>query len=232
MNFATTLKFVRRTLILSLVLITLFLSPTKAKAWEEISKKEGVTVWQKKVPGSPFVAFRGELMINASIRKVLAVLNDQERKTKWMHLCTANYVLEHIKTGHLILYNRTGSSYPFVADRDVVAEVILVVDKENATINISAKNVSHPRQGLVDGVVRLQNLDLHWSLKFINKTKTLVRYEVLTDPGGWVPAWIVNIVSEGIPYWTLKGLAEQTKEPYPKSIAYLNASFDWASIGL
>ena len=60
MNFATTLNFVRRALFLSLVLLSLLLSPTKAKAWEEISKKEGVTVWQKKVPGSPFVAFRAE----------------------------------------------------------------------------------------------------------------------------------------------------------------------------
>ena len=149
MNFAKTWNFVLRISFLSLILMGMLLSPTSADAWEEVSKKEGVTVWQKKVPNSPFVAFRGELLINASIRKVLAVLNDQERKTKWMHLCTANYVLEHIKTGHLILYNRTGSSYPFVADRDVVAEVILVVDKENATINISAKNVNHPRQGLV-----------------------------------------------------------------------------------
>jgi hypothetical protein len=217
---------------MSLLVLSMFSSAAVADTWKQVTKKEGITVWQKTLPNNPFVAFRGELLMNASIKKVLAVLNDQDHKTAWMHQCTANYVVEHVKMGHLIIYNRTGSTFPFVADRDVVAETKLVVDQDNATINISAKNISHPKQALVDGVVRMQHMDLHWTLKFINKRQTMVTYQVLTDPGGWLPAWVVNLVAKGIPYWTLKGLAEQTKEPYEKSMAYLDASFDWSTVGL
>ena len=203
-----------------------------ASAWEQIKHKDGVKVWQKKIEGSPYVAFRGQIVIGASIKKVMAVLNDQDRKTEWMKQCVANYVIEYKKLGKLIIYNRTGSNFPLVADRDVVVETNLTFNRESGTIDITAKPTNHPQGKPVEGVVRMKNLQLHWGLKYIDATKTQVTYEVQTDPGGWIPAWVVNLVAEGIPFHTLKGLELQTKKPYEKSLAYVEASFDWSSVGL
>ena len=202
------------------------------KAWKEIYVKDGVTVWQKKVPDNPFVAFRGEIEINASIKKVLAVLNNQDRKTGWMQNCTENWVVEHRGVGNLVVYNRTGSHFPFVADRDVVAETNLTFDVKRGRIDIVAVNIKHPDKGLVDGVIRMENLYLLWSLQFLDKTRTRVVYEVQSDPGGWVPAWVVNLVAKGIPYGTLVGLREQVRLPYAKSLAYVDSRFDWTRGGL
>jgi hypothetical protein len=202
------------------------------KAWKEIYVKEGVTVWQKRLADSPFVAFRGEILVDASIKKVLALLNDQDQKTDWMHQCIENWVVEYKAMGNLVVYNRTHSPFPLIADRDVVAETKLRFDVKAGRIDITAVNIVHPKKGLVKGVVRMEQLALLWSLQFISKTKTKVVYEVQTDPGGWLPAWVVNLVAKGIPYETLVGLREQVHKPYEKSLAYIESSFDWSRIGL
>jgi hypothetical protein len=215
--------------VISLLGIT---SSSPAQAWKEVIKKEGVTIWQKKIEGSPFVAFRGQVVVDASIKKVMAVLNDQDHKTEWMKQCVANYVLEFKKLGTLVIYNRTGSPFPLVADRDIVVETNLSFDRETGIIDIHAVNTTHPNGKVLDGVIRMKQMKLHWALKYLDKTKTLVTYEVQTDPGGWIPAWVVNLVTKAIPFHTLQGLQSQVKKPYEKSLAYVEASFDWSTVGL
>ncbi|MEE2904513.1 MAG: START domain-containing protein [Myxococcota bacterium] len=207
-------------------------SVASSGTWDEIVNDDGVQVWRKKIAGSPFVAFRGETLVDASIKKVLAVLNDQDNKTSWMHRCVANYAIEYKKLGQVIIYNRTGSNFPLVADRDVVVETNLTYDTENGVIDIVAVDTTHKNGPPIDGVVRMKKLRLNWRLTFVSKEKTLVRYEVQTDPGGAIPAWVVNLVSKGVPKKTLAGLKRQVLLPYEKSLSYVDASFDWSKVGL
>ena len=208
------------------------LSTASSGTWDKIVDDDGVKVWRKKIEGSPFVAFRGETLVDASIKKVLAVLNDQDNKTAWMHRCVANYAIEYKKLGQVIIYNRTGSNFPLVADRDVVVETNLTYDTENGVIDIVAVDTTHKNGPPIEGVIRMKKLRLNWRLTFVSKEKTLVRYEVQTDPGGAIPAWIVNLVSKGVPKNTLAGLKRQVLLPYEKSLSYVDASFDWSKVGL
>jgi len=207
-------------------------SAAASGSWEEIVNDDGVKVWRKKFEGSPFVAFRGETLVDVSIKKVLAVLNDQDKKTSWMHRCVANYAIEYKKLGQVIIYNRTGSNFPLVADRDVVVETNLTYDTKNGVIDIVAVDTTHKDGPPIDGVVRMKKLRLNWRLTFVSKNKTLVRYEVQTDPGGALPAWVVNLVSRGVPKKTLAGLKKQVLLPYEKSMRFVDASFDWSKVGL
>ena len=221
----------RSSLLLTLAMFS-SVSVASAGSWKEIVDDDGIKVWRKKVEGSPFVAFRGETTVDASIKKVLAVLNDQDKKTSWMHRCVANYAIEYKKLGQVIIYNRTGSNFPLVADRDVVVETKLTYDTDNGVIDIIAVDTTHKNGPLIEGVVRMKKLRLNWRLTFISKKKTLVRYEVQTDPGGALPAWVVNLVSKGVPQKTLGALRKQVLLPYEKSLAYVDASFDWSKVGL
>ena len=215
-----------------MALVTNSTSAVATGAWNEILDEDGIKVWRKKIEGSPYVAFRGETTVDASIKKVLAVLNDQDNKTSWMHRCVANYAIEYKKLGQVIIYNRTGSNFPLVADRDVVVETNLTYDTDNGVIDIVAVDTTHKNGPLIDGVVRMKKLRLNWRLTFVSTTKTLVRYEVQTDPGGAIPAWVVNLVSKGVPQKTLGALRKQVLLPYKKSLAYVDASFDWSKVGL
>ena len=133
-----------------MALVTTSTSAVATGAWNEILDEDGIKVWRKKIEGSPYVAFRGETTVDASIKKVLAVLNDQDKKTSWMHRCVANYAIEYKKLGQVIIYNRTGSNFPLVADRDVVVETNLTYDTNNGVIDIVAVDTTHKNGPLID----------------------------------------------------------------------------------
>ncbi len=204
--------------------------PPGAAGWTEIGEEEGIRLWRREVPGSAFVAFRGEGEVGASLKKVLAVLHDQERKQEWMHRCAENRLVEARKIGEVTIYNRTGSNVPLVADRDVVVSTRLSWSVEDRRVHIEAHSVDHPGAPPRDGVVRMPKLSLSWDLVALSADRTRVTYEVQADPGGLLPAWVVNMASKMIPYHTISGLRRQTKAPYPKAEAVIEMAFDWDAV--
>ena len=202
------------------------------KGWTELSDEDGIRIWQRKIENSGFVAFRGQMVMQASIKKLLAVLHDQERKMEWMHNCAANDVIERRGLGKLVIYNRTAVNVLFVSDRDVVVETSLTIRPMERRVRVDAWSVTHPDWPEQGGAVRMRKLKLIWDLVSVSPELTEVTYEVQADPGGWLPAWLVNRVSKKIPYHSLEKLNRQAAKPYPKALAYIEKRFDWASLGM
>lgn len=200
--------------------------------WKQIHEENGIKVWQREVEGSSFVEFRGAAEVKANLRMILAVLHDNDRKTEWLGRCAENRLVRAKKTaGNNVIYNRTRSGVPLIDDRDVVIESFLTVQREQKKVRIDVKNVSDPLAPERDGIVRMPKLTLSWTLEYKNPTTTGVVYQVQADPGGLLPAWIVNLVSKEIPFKTISGLREQVKKPgYDKDLMIVEASYDWSGI--
>ena len=64
----------------------------------------------------------------------------------------------------------------------------------------------------VDGVVRTRKVTGGWTLQGLADGTTEVTYEVNADPGGWLPAWIVNFGTKKLPLTTLTNMRQQVKE--------------------
>lgn len=218
---------------LALLLTGLSAPPAAAADWEEILQEDGITVWRRPVEGSSFVEFRGKGIIDTSVRRILAVLHDQERKTEWMHQCVDNKLVVAHAVGEMTVYNRTGSGFPLVSDRDVVARSKLHQDLANKRIHIEVHSVEHPAAPPQSGVVRMPKLDLSWTFDVLETGKTLATYQVAADPGGLLPAWVVNLVSKKIPWRTISNLRNQVKKDgYERSQAIVDMSFDWEAVGM
>lgn len=204
-------------------------APTPAFAWEQISKEEGITVWQRKVEGTSLVEFRGRGVVNGSFKKILAVLHDPTRKTEWMDSCVANRRVRALGPGHAIFYNRTGSSFPLVADRDVVLESMVAIWRDKKQVKVDVYATEDPDVPPVSGVVRMPSLRASWVLIAQSPTQTEVTYQVQADPGGSLPAWVVNLVAKKIPFKTIANLRKQVKKDgYEEDLAYVERSFDWS----
>ena len=206
-------------------------SQATAQSWQSVDDKDGVQLWQRTVPGSPFIAFRGQMIMNTSIKKLTAIMYDQEKKMEWMHDCVANDVLEEKGLGNHIIYNRTAVNVMFVSDRDVVVETVFKFDDTHRRITIDATSVKHAKRPLIPGVVRMPKVKLRWQFRMVSLSLTEVTYEVEADPGGWLPAWLVNRVSKDIPYHSLVNLEKQSKQPYREAVAAVERALDWKSMG-
>lgn len=198
--------------------------------WELLSDEEGIKVWRREVEGSNFVEFRGKGVIGANMKQILAVLHDNKRKTEWMFGCVENKLVEAKSIGNVIIYNRTGSTFPLVNDRDTVVESKLTYSLEDRWVHIDAHAVTHANAPELDGVVRMPKLDLQWHLVSLGPNKTEATYQVAADPGGMLPAFVVNLVSRKVPFHTLNNLRKQTKKSYPHSLAVVEMAFDWSKV--
>ena len=51
-----------------------------------------------------------------------------------------------------------------------------------------------------EGVVRIKQSQSHWTVKNLGNGKLYVRYEVNTNPGGYIPHWLADFASVDLPY--------------------------------
>jgi len=214
-----------------LILLALAGPASAAPQWEQLTDEDGIVVWQREVVGTSLVEFRGRGVVKAPLKKILAVLRDQKRKTEWMASCAENRAIERLPGNRMIIYNRTDSPNFIVSDRDVVLDAAATHDLAKRTVTLNFKETSDPRQPPVDGVVRMPKVRGSWHMQYLGPVLVEVTYQVQADPGGSLPNWLVNWASADIPRHSLLGLRDQvTKNGYDEELAAIEAAFDWSSL--
>jgi len=181
--------------------------------WEKITTERGVTVWEKESPGRDLPAFRGVTVMKERMVDILAVLDDPEGATEWVHNCTTNRLIKRTNGLDRILYTLTDAPWP-VSDRDVVVDARVKLNPKRKELTIAFKSVSGSKYNVaeVDDVVRMPKLKGHYKLRILDDKRTRVEYVVDADPGGSLPAWLVSQASRDLPLETLVELRKQVKK--------------------
>jgi len=191
-----------------LVLSLAAAAAAQAPGWEEVRRDKGVTVWQKERPDLGMPIFRGRTVIDANVYVLLAILADFDNHCQWMHGCHTAKLLKGYDDFHRVSYNRTDAPWP-VDDRDVVLDSRVEVKAARHTVLIRFKSITSALQPEVDGVVRMTKLQGYYKLVALSPTRTTVEYQVDTDPGGYLPDWVVARASQDLPVNTLTNLRKR-----------------------
>lgn len=213
------------------LLIGTLVWPTFAVAadWEEVFEEDGIKVWRQDVADTDFVMFRGRGIIKAPIITVAAVVRDADRDPEWMENCVDACTIRFLSATDAVVYHRTGSPAPFVSDRDMVLMTKMTVDPKTKTVLATFSQTTDPKYPEKDGVVRMPMLKGHWRMRQIDATTTELEYQVLGDPGGSLPAWLVNLVSRKLPFHTVRRMRAQVKVGgYDTHEAILGMALDWS----
>lgn len=199
--------------------IALFLSLTSSKLiaapdWKEIKVEDGITVYKAKMPGTKIVAFKGKVVMDAPIKKILWVLADREHRRDWVDRLDINEELEVISPTERIIYQ--SFKMPFIiSNRDMVYKSVLKLDKSTGVYTLHLESVEHKNAPKTIGV-RAKLINSNYTLTPMGGNKTEVVVEILSDPQGLLPTWLVNLVQKSWPLKTLRGLREQVKKDFVK----------------
>ena len=187
-------------------------NPADKIPWKKVKEKDGIEVFRREIPGSPVLAFKGAGVVNAPIALVATVINDASRGTEWVEDLTESRILRWISKDDFIEYDHVAT--PFVMkDRDFVSVVKTRGNPTKKSMSISYASVDDPgapvtsfvRGDLLNTTFLLQSTD--------NGTKTYLEADILCDPKGSVPKWIVNFFQEDWPVDTFKSLRKQVAKP-------------------
>ena len=197
-----------RAIVLTLLMLT---GPSWAADWElnhEGTQRGDVTTYVRDVSGSPVKAFKGVVELNASLTSVLAALKAVDTFPEWIF---QNKEAERLSIREKErIYMRFNGIWP-VQDRDVVL-LNSMSQKASGEIHLQSKNDEGVRESQ-EGVVRIPALDNHFLLMPLEDGWVRVTFETFVDPGGVVPVWLANLVSNKAPLVTLEGLKEQLQKP-------------------
>jgi hypothetical protein len=155
--------------------------------WELRAEEDGIRVYTRPVPGSPVAAMRAEITILAPVDALLGVLMSQQ----------ADVQLRYVVTAAPWPVDSRDAIYRYRVSRDANAG--------SATIRVDVAPDAHPRQ---EGYVRVLEAEGRWRL-VPAEDATKVTWEMHLDPGGSLPAWLVNRRLVETPLGALRGLRSQ-----------------------
>jgi hypothetical protein len=190
---------------LAIVLVMLCNTFELQDPWKlEVDKKE-VQVYTQVVEGFPIKAFRATSIIDGSSDQILDILLDIEVYSEWVANCKTTTLLSKENE---IQYFHMEIATPFPAEaRDLVqGSQVVKINSETTELRIT----NHPEMiEPKEGMIRMPKSDGAWTLKQINDSTTFVQLEMMNDPGGTLPDWLVNSLITGSPFKTMSNLRKK-----------------------
>ena len=187
--------------VIAVTALTLISATAVAADWKQEKNEDGIQVYLKQEAGSKYKAYRGVTVINAGLDKVLTAQADVANSCSWIHECASLKLLKR-EGDSVWTYTQFSTPWP-VTPRDSVLKVTETWQGDEVVRTIEGLPNYQPE---TKGYVRVAKVDGYWKFKPLSPNQTEVTYQVHTDPGGSVPAWLANKFVVDAPFNTLDGM--------------------------
>ncbi len=187
-----------------------FLLPAAALAQTncELKKEnDNIKIYGCPVEGSDLSDIRVECEVNSTIDKYIPIVLDVTRYGEWRYRESNHKVLETISDTELIYYAQVSAPFP-LRDRDLILHVKLSRDSVTKILTVTINSMPDYLPPVED-IVRVPSSFSTLTLTPTGEAKLKIRCDVRVDPGGQIPAWVVNMFSTQGPYETFKNLVDR-----------------------
>ena len=170
-----------------------------------------IIVEKKNSPEDEVNTYRGTTTMPISIERIAYVLDDSEGKIEWVSRLEEENRLEGNPFSYRsIAYQHYNLSWP-VSDRDYVIESkwTVIKDMKLPTAVLSIKSIIRDDVPEIKGRIRGQLDRLVYKLEKLESNKTKVTVEVMVNPKGLLPTFMINLIQKEWPITTLRQLNAQ-----------------------
>jgi hypothetical protein len=172
------------------------------KDWRLVKNKNDIKVYMKHTENTKLKTFKGvtEFEVEEPL-KFATVLNDYDFLATLLHLVSSLEETERASDIDRDLKIKTFLPWP-VKNRDMAVNVKINQDPETYNVFVDVKDIKdkYPHE---KGYIRMPYMDALLSIELLEDKKVRLTYRAILDPGGYVPAILVNIMMKDAPYYTL-----------------------------
>ncbi|MBC6368477.1 START domain-containing protein [Algoriphagus sp. AK58] len=165
---------------------------------------DGIEVYTCKMEDSKINSIQSSFTVSASLSALSEALFDLNNFHKWQYKIVNTEMLKRISKNEFIYRAELETPWP-VSNRDLILHVKMSPTSTPQEYHFSAigkPDFIPPREGFV----RVPLSEAHWYIKVVDANKIQIKHSILIDPGGSIPAWLMNLsLAEG-PYETFKNL--------------------------
>ncbi|MCX6296774.1 MAG: hypothetical protein NTX97_12055 [Bacteroidetes bacterium] len=188
--------------------------------WQLQKFENGITVYSRIAENSKYKELKVVYQIKTSLSSIVALLNDAPSFPQWVYRCDASKILKKDSDKHLIRYQTVAAPWP-VDDRDMVVDVNTFQDPKTKIVYQKVTCIPDFIPEDKDHI-RIREFRGSWTLKPLKNGIVELEYELLVNPGGIVPAWIINMAIVDGPFdtsmnmkvWVMKDKYQKTNYPF------------------
>ena len=189
-------------------------------SWKKIGESNGIVGYTRPTPKSSVDQMKGIGIVDASVAAVEALIRDVPSQTEYMYKCKEASVVNipELKgsADSVYVYNVTAMPYP-VKDRDAVVRADYTIDKATGTLYMHLDGIKSDYK-LDKNKVRMPYVNVDYVLVPKGPDKTEVTYTALADPGGNLPAFLVNLLTKNLSIETIASIREMVKKDKYKNV--------------
>lgn len=178
--------------------------------WSLKKQKDGISIYSRASDESPFDDLKVELDLKGTISQLASVLLDIPNYTQWAYGTKVSRIIKRTSKTELIYYTEIEVPWP-ASNRDLYADFKLTQDSAGNSLQLVAKAIKDylpPK----DDLVRVPMSTGQWMATKISAQTIHLIYTLKLDPGGSVPAWVLNLFSTKGPLETFENLKKKMEE--------------------
>jgi len=178
--------------------------------WKLSKDKDGIKVFLADNPKSKFKSIKVECTLQGTFDKLIGVLTNVDHLKDWVYNTKTSYLIKKITPYDLYYYTETSIPWP-MSNRDAVVHLRVTKDSLQRFVKISAisEPLFIPER---EDKVRIPRSNVNWYVTMPTRNSMTIIYTFEADPGGNLPAWVVNSFADKGPYESFKKLSELLKK--------------------
>ncbi len=186
--------------------------------WELQDEEKGIKVYTRLVENSDIKAIKVESTIEeATLSQLAAVILDVPASDQWVYATKFCRTEKVISPTEFIYYSEIEVPWP-ASNRDFVVRV--KVDQDSLTKKMTVDGENLPTYlNEKEGVVRILHTESKWTV-IPHGNDLKIEFVLHVNPGGSIPAWLINLFATRGPMETFLNLESQIRKPQ-----YRDASF-------
>ncbi|MDO1444832.1 START domain-containing protein [Rhodocytophaga aerolata] len=174
--------------------------------WNLEKETNGIKIYTAESSTSPVKSVKVEAVFKGTCQKIISILKEVEKQPQWVYATKQAYLIQEISATELLYYVETALPWP-ARNRD--AAVRMTIEQTPADKKVIITTIGEPEAiPAKSGKIRVPQLKGIWQVKEVADGKINIEYILDLNPGGSLPAGVVNLFVTKGPYETFINLAK------------------------
>jgi len=193
-----------------LLYLPTFLPASDKNDWTLRREKDGIDVYSRPSDCSKINDIRVDMDLTGTVEQLAAILRDVNGYTDWVYATRTARMIRKVSENEVIYYAEVGTPWP-AANRDYYADLKITLNPANHTMNVVSVGMKDFQPEKKD-FVRVPMSRGSWAVTTQSTRKIHLQYILQIDPGGSIPAWILNSFVAKAPLETFSNLKKKMED--------------------
>lgn len=190
--------------------------------WELAKNKNGIKVYVRESPESAIKELKITLELSCTLSSAISVINDIGGMPDWVFNCIETKILDQESETSFTFSSTT--DFPFLfSDRELVVRCTTYQDQKSCVVYSECSHANPEKFPHQEKNIRINPAISNWKLTPKGGGLIEAEYYLLADPGGNIPAFVVNWGLDYGPVQTIKKFKKRVQlEKYKdRRLAYI-----------